>query len=158
MPNVSDSTGAAAGEVSAASEVVYENTADEVWGRRALDLYQRGELQVQSFDTEGVVSAQAWGHCPRCGHDLNVQETLSLPLTGLRGRRWNALTGRAARGVPGIPATVEVGCGCERAHPGAPTQAGGHDPVRGCGVSFRLPTIPPDPSPEPSSSVPPGPT
>jgi hypothetical protein len=38
--------------------VAYENTADEAWARKALDLYERRELQVEAFDTEGVVSAQ----------------------------------------------------------------------------------------------------
>jgi hypothetical protein len=123
-----------------AAEAVYENTADEAWARRALDLYQRGQLQVQAFDTEGVVSAQVWGTCPRCGHELNIQMTLSTPIAGLReGRgRWAALTRRDVPAPLGIPDAVEVGCGCGHSHPSAPEQ------VTGCGVSFRLPTTPPD--------------
>ena len=122
-----------------AAEAAYENTADEAWARQALDLYQRRELQVQAFDTEGVVSAQVWGTCPRCGHELNVQQTLSTPIAGLRGGRglWAALTRRETPATPGIPDAVEVGCGCGHPHPGAPEQ------VTGCGVSFRLPTTPP---------------
>ena len=119
------------------AEVAYENTADEAWAQQALDLYERRELQVEAFNTEGVVSAQVWGTCPRCGHELNVQQTLSTPIVGVRGGRglWSALTGRD---VPArIPDAVEVGCGCGHAHPGAPEQA------TGCGVSFRLPTSPP---------------
>jgi hypothetical protein len=42
------------------AEVAYENTADETSARQALDLYQQCRLQVQAFDTEGVVSAQIW--------------------------------------------------------------------------------------------------
>src|SRR5664280_331193 len=63
-----------------ATEVAYENTAGEAWARQAFDLYQRGQLQVQAFNTEGVVSAQVWGTCPRCGHELNIQKTLSTPI------------------------------------------------------------------------------
>jgi hypothetical protein len=145
VPEVSDSTGApdAAPAAPVAGEMAYENTADQVWGTQALELYQRGELQVEAFDTEGVVSAQVWGPCPRCGHDLNVQETLSLPVAGLRGHQWDALTGRARRGGSRIPDTIEAGCGCAHIHPGAPARADEHGTVRGCGVSFRLPTVPP---------------
>jgi hypothetical protein len=126
-----------------AGEVAYENTADEAWARKALDLYQRGELQVEAFNTEGVVSAQVWGTCPRCGHELDVQQTLSVPIIGSGGGRglWSALTGRDAPVAGGVPDAVEAGCGCGHAHPGAPEQ------VTGCGVSFRLPTTPPAPPP-----------
>jgi hypothetical protein len=126
-----------------AGEVAYENTANEAWARQALDLYRRGELQVEAFDTEGVVSAQVWGTCPRCGHQLDVQQTLSVPIIGSGGGRglWQALTGRDVPVAKGIPDAVEVGCGCEKTHPGAPEQ------VTGCGVSFRLPTAPPGPPP-----------
>jgi len=124
-----------------ATEAAYENTADEAWARQALDLYHRGQLQVQAFDTEGVVSAQVWGTCPRCGHELNVQMTLNTPIVGLREGRglWAVLTRRDVPVAPGIPDAVEVGCGCGHTHPGAPGQ------VTGCGVSFRLPTTSPDP-------------
>ena len=123
-----------------APDVAYENTADEASADQAFDLYQRRQLQVQAFDTKGVVSAQVWGTCPRCGHELDIQTTLSAPITGLRGGRglWAALTRRHVPEAPGIPDAVEVGCGCEFIHPGAPEQ------VTGCGVSFRLPTTPPD--------------
>jgi hypothetical protein len=124
-----------------ATEAAYENTADEAWATLAHDFYQRGQLQVQAFDTDGVVSAQVWGTCPRCCHDLNVQPILTAPITGLRDGRglWASMTRRDGRRASRIPETVEVGCGCKRVHPGAPDQ------VRGCGVSFRLPTAPPEP-------------
>lgn len=125
------------------AEVAYENTADEAWARQALELYQRRQLQVQAFDTEGVVSAQVWGTCPRCRHEMNVQQTLSTPITGVRGSRglWPSRTRRKGPTAVGVPETVEVGCGCGRIHPGAPEH------VSGCGVSFRLPASPPDPPP-----------
>ena len=123
-----------------AAEVAYENTADEAWARKALDLYRRRQLQVQAFGTEGVISAQTWGTCPRCGHELNVQQTLNTPIASSRGSRglWAVLTRREVPAAAGIPDAVEVGCGCGHAHPGAPKE------VTGCGVSFRLPTAPPD--------------
>ena len=125
------------------AEVAYENTAEEAWAREALDLYRRGELQVKAFNTEGVVSAQVWGTCPRCGHQLDVQQTLSVPIIGSGGGRglWSALTGRDAPAAVGVPDAVEAGCGCGHPHPGAPER------VTGCGVSFRLPTAPPSPPP-----------
>jgi hypothetical protein len=132
---VHDSTG------TPATEAAYENTADEAWARQALDLYQRRQLQVQTFDAEGVISAQVWGFCPRCGHELNIQMILSTPIAGLREGRgpWTTLTRRDDPAAPGVPDAVEVGCGCGHTHPGAPGQG------TGCGVSFRLPTTRPDP-------------
>lgn len=122
-----------------ADQVAYENTADSIYARKALDLYQERRLQVAAFDTDGVVSAQVWGTCPRCGHDLDVAPTLTTTVTDLRHGRslWATLTGRAPHGGDGIPQTVEVNCGCGRPHPTAPEN------VLGCGVSFRLPTDPP---------------
>lgn len=124
----------------AAAEVPYENTAAGDWALKAIDFLRSRQLQVQAFDTDGVVSAQVWGTCPRCSHELNVQMTLSAPVIGLRGGRelWAALTRRDIPASPGIPPAVEIGCGCGYTHPGAPEQ------VTGCGVSFRLPTTPPD--------------
>src|SRR5579862_8824721 len=96
-----------------AAEVAYENTADEAWARQALDLYRRRELQVKAFNTEGVVSAQVWGTCPRCGHELDVQQTLSVPIIGSGGGRglWSALTGRDVSPHASVPEAVEAGCG-----------------------------------------------
>jgi hypothetical protein len=130
-------------------EVPYENTADPQWARRALDLFRARRLQVAAFDTAGVISAQVWGTCPRCGDDLNVQPTLTAPVPGGRGL-WAALTGRGTPNRQGIPDSVEVCCGCEHAHPGAP------EGVKGCGASFRLPTTPP--SSAPAADVPPTPS
>jgi hypothetical protein len=120
-------------------EAPYENIADEKWALEALEFYKQGKLHVQAFDTEGVISAQAWGTCPRCGHELNVQATLSAPVVGSRAGRglWAAITRREAPASAGVPESVDVGCGCERDHPGSPTE------VTGCGVSFRLPTAGP---------------
>jgi hypothetical protein len=128
-----------------APEVAYENIADEASARAAFGLFQARQLQVQAFDAEGVVSAQVWGTCPRCGHELDIQMTLSAPVAGLRDGRglWAGWTRRDIPAAPGIPDTVEVGCGCGHTHPGAPEQ------VTGCGVSFRLPTAPPDTPPAP---------
>lgn len=125
------------------TEVPYENTADPVWTGKAFDYYQSRQLQVQAFKTEGVVSAQVWGTCPRCRHELNIQMTLSIPVAGLREGRglWAALARRDVPAPPPIPDEVEAGCGCGHTHPGAPGQ------VTGCGVSFHLPTTPPPDTP-----------
>lgn len=130
-------------------DVGYENTADPVWARRALDLYRQRLLQVATFSTEGVVSAQVWGPCPRCGHDISVQPILTAPVVGQGRGLWAKLTGRGRDGDE-IPPTVEIGCGCGRAHPRAPNKPDGSaGKVLGCGVSFYLPTTPPD-APAPS--------
>lgn len=80
----------------AGSEVGYEVIADETWAAQALDLYQRRQLQVQAFNTDGVVSAQVWGTCPRCTHSLDVQMTLSAPLI-TRGEDGRASAGKARK-------------------------------------------------------------
>lgn len=128
-----------------ADGVAYENTADRAWARRAVDLYQRHELRMKTFNTDGVISAHVWGPCPRCGHALDARPTLSATVPGLRditvgGTRWDRLIRRdAGARKPPMPESVDVSCGCGHAHPGAP------DDVRGCGLSFRLPTAPPPP-------------
>lgn len=124
------------GSGASSDQVPYDNTADARWARAAMDLFRSRRLQVAPFDTAGVVSAQVWGTCPRCGHDIDVQPTLTAPVPEGRGL-WAALIGRTTSSRQGIPDSVEVGCGCVRPHPGAP------DKVLGCGVSFRLPTTPP---------------
>lgn len=113
--------------------MVYENTADPVWALKALDLYRHRRLQVAAFDTDGVVSAQVWGPCPRCGHDIDVAPTLTTPVPGQGRGWWATLTGQAVSGGDGIPATVEVGCGCGRTHPKAPGTPDGSGTVLGCG-------------------------
>lgn len=130
------------------TDVLYENTADPEWTRRALDLLRQGDLQVKTFRTEGVASAQVWGPCPRCGHDLNVQQTLSAAVGdfgNIRGGVWDALVGLAQQfnghqesDEAPLPDALDLGCGCEHTHSGAPRR------VIGCGASFRLPTAPPD--------------
>jgi hypothetical protein len=120
-------------QVNDAAGVDYENTADEELAKKALDFFQSRELQVAAFNTDGVFSAQVWGTCPRCGHDLDIQLTLSAPVTTSRGG-WSSIRRKDAAGVP---ESVEVGCGCGLTHAGAPEH------VTGCGASFRLPTTPP---------------
>lgn len=119
-----------------AGPVPYEDVADAAVAAQAFALYRRRELQVVAFHTDGVVSAQVWGPCPRCGHTLNVQQMINVPVVETRGRGWlDALRRRHAD--TGVPGTVDVGCECHEHHPGAP------ELVRGCGASFRLPTGPP---------------
>lgn len=123
--------------VGEADEVRYENTATESWANLALDAHRQGRLQAVVFTTDGVGSAQVWGSCPRCHHELNIQQTLTAAVVVDRGI-WSTLTQRSAGAAP--PDSVEVACGCGRGHQGAP------DGVTGCGVSFRLPARAPDPS------------
>ncbi len=117
----------------AGTEIDYEVIADQALAERALDFYKRRQLQVQAFNTEGVVSAQIWGTCPRCAHSLDVQMTLSAPVVTRGG--WSSI----GRKDPKIPAEIDVGCGCGLSHNGAPGN------VTGCGANFRLPTAPPAP-------------
>jgi hypothetical protein len=113
------------------AEVDYERTAADDWTQRAKDLYQSGQLRVAPFNTNGVVSVQIWGTCPRCAHSLDVQQTLTAPLVTRGG--WPHIGKQNTE----IPPYVLVGCGCGVSHDGAPSQ------VTGCGVTFRLPTAPP---------------
>jgi hypothetical protein len=131
--------------------IEYENTAELVWAEQAFQLWKRRELQVQAFDADGVVSVQVWGPCPRCGHPLNVQKTLTAAVSEVRGL-WGTLTGGDRHVTTStIPKMVEIGCDCESIHDGGPT--GQH----GCGVSFRLPTSQPPSSHPAPGGLPPAP-
>lgn len=114
------------------ADIGYERTAEDSWTARAMGLFQKGNLQVQAFSTGGVISAQVWGTCPRCDHNLNVQLTLTAPVVTFRGG-WSNTGRKDAK----IPSHIDVDCGCGLAHDGAPEQ------VKGCGVTFRLPTATP---------------
>jgi hypothetical protein len=114
------------------ADVGYELTAADDWTQRALALYQSGQLRIAPFNTDGVISVQVWGACPRCPHSVDVQMTLTAPVIAFRGG-----LSRVGRNDAGIPPYIEVGCGCGLAHDGAPEH------VTGCGVTFRLPTAPP---------------
>ncbi|GAA3951878.1 hypothetical protein [Actinoplanes auranticolor] len=119
------------------SDIPYENTAGSAWAAKALDYVRRKRLRVAVLDSDGVVSAQVWGTCPRCSHDLDCQLTLTIPVLDVRDGRglWPNLGFPAPKvGTSEIPPSVEVACGCGRTHPDAPEK------VLGCGVSFRLPT------------------
>jgi hypothetical protein len=113
-------------------EVGYKRTADDTYAQAAMLLYQSLKLQVKAFNTDGVVSAQVWGTCPRCTHSMDVQLTLTAPVVSFRGG-WSSI-GRKNK----IPPLIGVDCGCESPHDGRP--AG----LKGCGVSFSLPTAPPN--------------
>jgi hypothetical protein len=126
-------TGAASGEDG------YDQTAALSWTQKAYQMLKSGDLHAKAFSADGVVSSHVWGACPRCGHDLDDRQTLTAAVTGLsRGGRQalkGLLKGRARNaGRNTITETipVDVGCGCGRAHAGAP------EAVIGCGVSFRV--------------------
>lgn len=118
-----------------AGEVGYQSIAGDVWEQQALDYYRSRQLQLQAFSTDGVVSVQIWGTCPRCRHNMDVQQTLTAPVVTYRGG-WK---GVASKGPADVPASIAVGCGCGLTHNGAPKD------TTGCGLSFRLPTTPPAP-------------
>jgi predicted alpha-1,6-mannanase (GH76 family) len=122
------------------AEARYENTAALEWTVKAHEMLRRGELHARAFYSDEVLSAHVWGTCPRCGHALDVRETLAAAVITPRGSRgwWTALTG-AITGQPtsrdfDLPAEIpiDVGCACEYPHAGAP------DRTWGCGVSFRI--------------------
>lgn len=118
-----------------AAEVGYQSIAGGDWEQQALDYYRSRQLQLQAFSTDGVVSVQIWGTCPRCHHDMDVQQTLTAPVVTYRGG-WKGLGGK---GPANVPASIAVGCGCGLTHDGAPKD------TTGCGLSFRLPTTAPSP-------------
>jgi len=121
-------------------EIAYEPIADIGWTAKAEAMFASGALQARGFITDGVASAHVWGACPRCGHPLDVRDTLSAQLeVSSRGQglweRVAAVVGVGAE-VP-VPASadrvvVEVYCGCDRPHTGSA------DGITGCGVAFRL--------------------
>jgi hypothetical protein len=117
------------------AEIGYERTAVGDWVPRVQELYQSGQLCIAPFSTDGVVSVQVWGTCPRCLHNsLDVQRTLTALVPVTRGG-WSSIGRKDAE----IPASVEVDCDCGLSHDGAPQH------VTGCGATFSLPTAPPAP-------------
>jgi len=117
-------------------KIAYDQAiADDETQKKAANLYQSGQLQMQPFNTNGVISVQVWGQCPRCTHSIDVQETLTAPVITATGG-WKGI-GRFLGKNSVIPKYITVNCDCTEAHDGAPTG------VAGCGVTFQLATAPP---------------
>lgn len=99
---------------------------DYRWTRQAFDAIQEGRLHRKIIRSdEKAVAAAVFGACPRCEDPLSF----SLPLSAV-------ITGSGVLGHdetrPGTTHPVDVTCGCETTHPGAPSG------VKGCGIVFRV--------------------
>jgi hypothetical protein len=117
----------------ASKAVGYELIASLEWTERAYQMLDDGTLAAAGFLTDGVGSAHVWGSCPRCEDRIDVRTTASAVVRVTRGGGSEDLD--RVVGAPTQPRslTVDVICGCGRAHSGAP------EGKTGCGVNFRIP-------------------
>jgi hypothetical protein len=107
---------------------------DFTWTEEAFGMLERGELRGEVLSSSGIVRSRVWGPCPRCGHAIDDQQTLTA-IANLPGAAWRyAKASAPAPSLPDEPAflDVDVSCGCGATHSGAPATASG------CGVSFRV--------------------
>jgi hypothetical protein len=135
----------------APSSAPYQQTTEYRWTEAAYDLLIGGALHGRAVSREGVVDTHMWGFCPRCGHQLDDRQTHTAVTNLMAGERHDAwgsltvavgrLTGKPTAATSQVPQVgvgdirlfpVDVTCGCEAIHPGAPGAA------MGCGASFRV--------------------
>ncbi|MGO9081499.1 MAG: hypothetical protein ACLQDY_21075 [Streptosporangiaceae bacterium] len=114
----------------------YHESADYSWTETAFNMLESNDLHGEVVSRDEIVRSRVWGPCPRCGHDLDDQQTHTAVM-GLMGGQSRG-PGRTDAGQPdatdtGVPFfPVDVSCGCGDNHPGAPAGQSG------CGVSFRV--------------------
>ena len=111
----------------------YEESTAPEWTEIAFEELQDGRLQGEVITSHGVVRSRVWGECPACGHGLDDRQTHSA-VTSAFGGEWRGTedTGGDTGGAEPVYFEVDVSCGCEHAHPGAPSGR------IGCGASFRV--------------------
>jgi hypothetical protein len=111
----------------------YEESTAFEWTEKAFSKLENGKLHGEVIATSGVVRSRVWGPCPACAHDLDDRQTHTA-VTGVIGGEWRDTLRRDGVAKAAQPAyfQVDVSCGCEHAHPGAPAER------PGCGASFRV--------------------
>lgn len=110
------------------SDVEYEKNDpfNHQWTEDAFDAIKAGTLHRRLLTEDGKpVAAQVHGACPRCSHPL----LFTLPLIGVLSD--GGVLGRDVP-APGTTYPVDVLCGCDYTHPGAPQG------IKGCGIWFRV--------------------
>lgn len=96
------------------------------WTLKAFDAIQARTLHRKIIRSDDrVVAAEVFGACPRCDDVLSVWLPLSIVITGS-----GVLGSEERRSSTTHP--VDVRCGCETTHPGAPKG------IKGCGIVFRV--------------------
>ncbi|MGV1004106.1 MAG: hypothetical protein ACOYEV_04900 [Candidatus Nanopelagicales bacterium] len=86
---------------------------DYTWSVAAFEAIQNGTLTRRLHRGGGDLVASVAGLCPRCADQIDWSRTV------------------AASAVVGV-LRLEVICGCEQVHPGAPSG------ITGCGVGFHI--------------------
>lgn len=98
-------------------------------------MLQSGTLHGEVLSRQDIVSSRLWGNCPRCGHPLDDKQTHTA-VTNLMSRTRGSRKAKPSEGLGEDTGVryfdVDVSCGCEKTHDGAP------DGRAGCGVSFRV--------------------
>ncbi|MFG2811252.1 hypothetical protein [Streptomyces massasporeus] len=103
----------------------YLATTDFRWTERAFELLGAQRLTVSDHTADGVTGVVVSGPCPRCDHHFVDRRALDA-VTGMSGATRNG------DGRPSDVALLDVTCGCDTAHEGAP------EGTAGCGASFRI--------------------
>jgi len=101
------------------------------WTEKAYHMLMRGELNGEVISREKIIRSRVWGPCPRCGHDLDDRQTHTAVI-GIMGAETRGGTTRGGVDDEEAPFEVDVSCGCDGPHSGAP------EGKTGCGVSFRV--------------------
>ena len=96
------------------------------WTLDAFDSIQAGTLhrEIIRDNSRVPILARIWGICPRCEHDLRYE----LPLSSVT---YDGVLGGDLV-LPPKTRAVDVLCGCDHRHGGAP------EGVAGCGIGFRV--------------------
>ncbi len=108
----------------------YSDSTDFAWTEKAFEMLTKGQLHGEATDKDGIVSSRVVGPCPRCAHDLDDPQTHSA-VTNMLGGEWRGLPPASLETAP-VYLTVDVSCGCNKPHSGAPAGR------IGCGVTFRV--------------------
>ena len=110
---------------SGAASDAYDERSDYSWTERAFEQLEAGVLSGEIKARNNVAWSRVRGPCPRCGHPIDDEQTLTA-ITGL------SRPGSGSKEILSSHMSVDITCGCGERHTGAP------DGVYGCGVSFRV--------------------
>jgi hypothetical protein len=115
------------------SDKPYQELVGYEWTKKAYHMLESGDLHGEAISRDKIVRSRVRGPCPRCGHALDDQQTHTavISIMGTETRGWPG-RGHDSGSETGSPFEIDVSCGCDDMHSGAP------EGTTGCGVSFRV--------------------